>query len=216
MRKLIFILFAFLFFGQSLKSQIIAITGTGDQVYLYDDGTWKYVKDVNETASSSSIKINPTHFTKDIDADFQVKSKILDIGVWINAKKWSFNKPSDESASAEYEFRLKGEDAYAMLITERIEVPLNNLKQIALQNAQNVAPDIKIVLEEKRKVNNKEEVLCLQMEGTIQGIKFVYFGYYYSDENGSLQLITYTSSNLFKKYKASLESFLNGLVISKK
>ncbi len=182
---------------------------------MYDDGTWKYVSDIKENDKSSNFKINPSPFTKDNDADFQVKSKIIDVGVWINAKKWSFTKPSDESASAEYEFKLKGEDAYAMLIAERIEVPLENLKHIALQNAQNVAPDIKIVFEEMRKVNNKD-VLCLQMEGTIQGIKFVYFGYYYSDENGSLQLITYTSNNLFKKYKSSLQSFLNGIVINKK
>jgi len=198
----------------AVKSQTLAITGTGEQVYLYDDGTWKYVNEVKKDHSVSDFKINPTSFNKGVDADFQVKSKIINVSVWINAKKWSFSKPSDESSSAEYEFKLKGEDAYAMLITERIEVPLQSLKQIALQNAQSVAPDIRITLEELRKVNNKD-VLCLQMEGTIQGIKFIYFGYYYSDENGSLQLITYTSSNLFKNYKPTLQNFLNGLFINK-
>lgn len=215
MKKLILISLLFLLSNLSIKSQILAITGTGDQVYLYDDGTWKYVSDVAETDDNKNFKINSSPFTKAIDADFQVKSKIIDVKIWINSKKWSFSRPSDETSSAEYDFKLKGEDAYAMLITERIEVPLKNLKQIALQNATNVAPDIKIVFEEIRKVN-KKEVLCLQMEGTIQGIKFVYFGYYYSDEDGTLQLITYTSNNLFKKYKTDLEAFLNGLVIKMK
>lgn len=53
----------------------------------------------------------------------------------------------------------------------------------------------------------------LQMAGTLSGIRFTYFGYYYSSPNGTVQLITYTSSNLFKEYADDLEDFLNGFVI---
>jgi hypothetical protein len=51
------------------------------------------------------------------------------------------------------------------------------------------------------------------MEGTIQGIKFVYLGYYYSDKHGSIQFITYTSKNLLKDYRADMETLLNGFVL---
>ena len=51
------------------------------------------------------------------------------------------------------------------------------------------------------------------MDGTIQGIKFSYFGYYYSDKSGSTQLLAYTASNLADKYKIEIENFLNGLSI---
>jgi hypothetical protein len=52
----------------------------------------------------------------------------------------------------------------------------------------------------------------LQMTGTIQGIKFTYFGYYYSNANGTIQFLTYTSDNLFSSYQKDIEEFLNGLV----
>ncbi|MCB0636529.1 MAG: hypothetical protein KDC54_07910, partial [Lewinella sp.] len=54
-------------------------------------------------------------------------------------------------------------------------------------------------------------VLMLQLEGTIEGIRFNYYGYYYSNENGTVQLITYTSDNLFEDYTEEIETFLSGL-----
>jgi hypothetical protein len=50
------------------------------------------------------------------------------------------------------------------------------------------------------------------MDGTMKGIKFTYFGYYYSNAEGTVQFITYTSQNLLDKYKESIEELLNGLV----
>ena len=52
----------------------------------------------------------------------------------------------------------------------------------------------------------------MQMDGTIQGIKFTYYGYYFSSPNGTIQLLTYTSSNLLNEYKKEFEDFLNGFV----
>ncbi len=72
--------------------------------------------------------------------------------------------------------------------------------------------DAKIVKEEYRIVNN-QKVLCMQMRGTIKGIKFVYFGYYYSDKSGTIQLLTYTSEELFKDLQKEFEEFLNGFVV---
>lgn len=98
-----------------------------------------------------------------------------------------------------------------MLISEKIQIPIETLKGIAYENAKNAAPDIKIIKEEYRTVNSIK-VLMMQMSGTIQGIKFIYFGYYYSNTNGTIQFITYTSENLFKTYFDDIELFLNGLV----
>ena len=85
------------------------------------------------------------------------------------------------------------------------------MKSIAFENAKSAAPDIRIVDEEYRIVNGTK-VLMIQMSGTIQGIKFTYYGYYYSNENGTIQLLTYTATNLLKEYNQDIEAFLNGLV----
>ena len=117
-----------------------------------------------------------------------------------------------DNESAEYQFQLKGEDLYGMAIVERMEIPLVQLKDVAINNAINVAPDLKVTKTEYRFVNDLQ-VLHMQMEGTIQGMQFVYYGYYYSNAGGTVQLITYTSKNLFDTYKPVSEDFLNGLIV---
>ena len=44
-------------------------------------------------------------------------------------------------------------------------------------------------------------------------MKLVYTGYYYSDEGGTTQLLTYTSQKLDASSTGEIEELLNGLVI---
>lgn len=208
MRGLIFIVFMFLSV-QAINAQISAITGNGDEVVLYDDGTWRYVSDsLNE---NSAILINETEFFKNKASTFLVKSNKVNVGIWMNPKIWSFTKGSDDEA-AEFHFQMKGEDLYGMLISEKTQIPVETLKGIAIQNARDAAPDTRVIREEYRSVNGTQ-VLMMQMKGTIQGIRFIYYGYYYSDDSGTIQFLAYTSESLFKDYLDEMEAYLNGLVI---
>jgi hypothetical protein len=191
-----------------LNAQINAVTDTGNEVILYSDGTWKYLDDDN--TESKEIPVNDKKFLKDIKSTFLVKSQKLNIGVWINPKIWSFTKGAVDD-DFEFEFEKKDEDLYGMLISEKMEIPLETLKSIAIENAKSAAPDVKVVKEEYRNVNGVQ-VLMLQMTGTIQNVKFTYFGYYYSNSNGTIQLLTYTGENLFSNYQKDIEEFLNGFV----
>lgn len=192
--------------NQMIHAQIKAVTETGDEVILFQDGTWEYVNaDITE---EFEISLNETNFTKEDKSTFLVKSEKLNIGVWINPRSWSFTKSTNNSA-AEFEFQKKGEDLYGMLITEKIQIPLETLQEFALENARGVSPDIKITKEEYRIVNGIK-VLMMQMAGTIQGMRFTYFGYYYSSSKGSIQLLTYTGEGLFDDYQGDMEDFLNG------
>ncbi|HOF15948.1 MAG TPA: hypothetical protein PLF32_01290 [Bacteroidales bacterium] len=191
-----------------LQAQIKAITETGEEVVLYDNGTWKYQNE--NQLLEIEIPTNPVPFEKNKESSFLLKSKKLNIGIYINPKKWSFKKASD-NPDAEYEFQLKDEDLYGMLITEKVEIPLETMKIIALENGKTIAPDLKIVKEEYRFVNGLK-ILLLQMDGTIQGIKISYYGYYFSNTKGTIQFITYTSQNLLESYKFESEKLLNGLV----
>jgi hypothetical protein len=98
-----------------------------------------------------------------------------------------------------------------MIITEKVEIPLETLKLIALENGKAAASDLKIVKEEYRTVNGLK-VLLLQLNGTMQGIKFSYYGYYFSSPNGTVQFITYTSQKLLDSYEPESEKLLNGFV----
>lgn len=188
-------------------SQQRALTEKGKEVILYDNGTWKYLDNEFE---DNEIPTNSATFVKSEDASFLLKSSILNVGFWMNPKKWIFKK-AITNQDAEYEFQLKEGDLYGMVITEKVEIPLKTLKTIALDNAKTFSPDIEIVKEEYRKVNGIK-VLLLQLNGTAQGIQFSYYGYYYSNSNGTVQFITYTSQNLMDDYKNVCEEMLNGMV----
>src|SRR5688572_14531242 len=133
-----------------LTAQTKAVTSNGEEVILYDNGTWKYVS--NENEGLVEIPINPKEFKKPSSSSFQIKSSKIPVGVHINPKKWSFKK-ADNNEDAEFEFQLKDKDGYAMLISEKIEIPIENLKSLAVDNARAVAPDIQIVKQEYRNVN---------------------------------------------------------------
>jgi len=193
---------------QITKAQINAVTETGDEVILFDDGTWKYVN--VHVSEEKEIPVSEKKYFKSDKSTFLVKSKALNMGIWINPKTWKFVKGTDND-DFEFQFHKKGDDLFAILITEKISIPIKTLKNIAIENARKVAPDLKVIKEEFRNVNGIQ-VLMMQMSGTIQGIKLTYYGYYYSNSKGAIQLLGFTGKNLFDNYKDDIEEFLNGLV----
>lgn len=207
MKKLCLCLF-FIFSVTILSAQEKAVTETGEEVVLYADGTWNYLDSESEV---KEIPVNKKAFKKSKNASFLLKSSRLNLGFWLDPKKWTFKK-AENNGDAEYELQLKDGDLYGMIITEKVEVPLETLKDIAVENGKAVAPDLKIIKEEYRTVNGTK-VLLIQMNGTTQGIKFSYYGYYYSNSNGTIQFVTYTSQNLLDTYVTDCEELLNGIVV---
>jgi hypothetical protein len=205
--KILIIIFVFIGLTAEMSmAQINALTENGDEVLLYEDGTWAYKND--DLITESEISTNEEIFVKDKKATFLVKSNKVNVGIWLNPKLWRFEKGEGDN---EYLFTLKNEDLYAMFITERIAIPLDILKTAALNNAKDAASDVRIVREEYRNVN-ESKVLMMQLSGTIQGIEFIYYGYYFSNENGTVQLISYTSKNLLNEYLDDMDNLLNGFV----
>lgn len=194
-----------------ITAQKKAITETGDEVILYDDGTWMWMySNSNQDTEVKELVLNSKEFKKGTDATFLLKSAKVKTGLWLNTKKWSFSK-ANNNKQAEYKIVKKDGDVYGLVINEKVEIPLESLKNIVLKNAKNAAPDAVITHEEYRMVNGNK-VMQLDIIGTIQGIKFAYFGYYYSNAKGTTQLLTYTSQNLMKEYRSDCEELLNGLV----
>jgi hypothetical protein len=206
--KKIKLLFFCLSFFVTLHAQKKAVTDNGDPVILYDDGTWKYADSLH--ASDDSISTNSHSFVKSANQSFLIKSKRCNMGFWIDPKKWNFEKSTDGGAK-EFEMLLKNQDLHGAVVSEQIEVPMESLKEAAIKNALQIAPDVHVVQEEYRMVNGLK-VLFLQMNGSAKGMKFCYYGYYYSNAGGTVQFLTYTTQNLFAKYKKEADEFLNGLV----
>ena len=118
-------------------------------------------------------------------------------------------KKGNDAQNAEFELKLKGGDLYGMAITERIEVPMAGLVQVVRLNMLDLIPNAKIVKQEYRIVNGNK-VIYMEISGTLQGIKFKYFGYYHSNKSGSTQYIAYTGESLEELYRSDIDDFLNG------
>ena len=192
--------------GMVWAAEIEATTADGKKVILKPDGTWSYVEE---------SKAAPTgdRFEKPKAATEVLKSKKGFCEIWYDPKKW---KPvTTTNPAAEFELIHSSREANALVITERIAMPLSALKNVALTNARNVAPDVAIEWEQDRTVNGTK-VLAMRLAGTTQGIKFKYLGYYWSGEAGIVQVVTYTGSNLFDEFQADCGELLNGLVLTKK
>lgn len=198
------VLVSFLFFEGN--AQVKAVTEAGDEVILYDDQTWSYVD--QDSSDTEVIPLNETIFVKPDNSSFQVKSSKLASGLYLDPKAWSFKKATDNEA-AEYEFSAKNKDLYGLWITEEISIPLETLGRIAVNNAREAASGLKVLNKEYRMVNGRK-VLHIKMSGNIQGIDVTYHGYYFSDESGSSQVLTYTSTQLVEQYKQVMEDLLNG------
>jgi len=207
-----FLLIYVLFFYQIViyGQKIAIIKETNEEVVLNDDGTWNYLLGKPEKLENKDTLL----YLKPKLANYLLKSERIKYGVWINDKEWTFSKSKDEMSPVEYNFRLKGQDAYGMIISERIETSMESLLEVAFQNAQSIASDAKIVNKEVRKVNGSI-IHFVEMHCTIQGIKFIYFGYYFTNENGTIQFLAFTSDKLLERYKKKMENLINGLVITK-
>lgn len=203
------LLFSVLFAATTIAAhaQTKAVTETGEEVFLYTDGTWKYV-DIKPAYATNidTIKVN-----KGANATFLVKSPKFKYGIWIDPKKWKFVAGKD-GESQELKFSLKSKEAQGAVIAERVEMPYASLQEVALINAKQAAEDAHIAREEIRLVNGKI-VRLMQIEGTIAGLKFVYFGYYYVGNEGTFQFVTYTYKSTFEENVKEMEQLLNGFVI---
>ena len=169
-------------------------------------GTWKF----KEPAASLERK---GENIKPLSATEVIKSRRGFFELWYNPEKWS-TQSGIKHDIAEFSLKHASGDAYAMVIVERIPTSEASLRKIALENAKSSAPDAKIVLDEERTVNSVK-MRVMQIEGTIQSIPFKYYGYYWTGKAGTLQLITFTSQNLFDEVVGDFTELLDGAVITK-
>ncbi len=121
--------------------------------------------------------------------------------------KWRETK-AEESNVHTFE-HIQG-DGYAKIIAERIQVPLDQLRQLAITNMEKAATDVKIASEDRRRVNGAD-IMVIRFDVISNGVPFSFLGHYWSGPAGTVQVITFTGRNLFEEYLPDFEAFLNGL-----
>ncbi len=200
-----FALCALLFHAGAISaSDVEATTTDGRKVILRDNGTWSFPAAPAATRGLSN---------KPAGATAVIQSKKGFVELWYDPAKW-VQRTSMKNDAAEFGFEHTAGDAYAMAIIERIAMPYETLRKVALENAMSTAPDARISLEEERVVNGVK-LHALHIDGTYSGIPFRYYGYYWSGKAGTLQVVAFTAQNLFDEVADDFTGLLNGLVITK-
>lgn len=123
--------------------------------------------------------------------------------------KWDCEFSSEPEGDKELSFVHHDGDVFAMVIAERIPLSREMLRKVVIDKACSVASDFRLLREELRLVGG-ENVLCLTMGGTLEKTPFIYHGYYYTGERGTIQVITFTSKGLFDQYVGDMTAFLDG------
>jgi hypothetical protein len=130
-------------------------------------------------------------------------------GIWADNSKWT---RMESSQPKDMSFRHVKGDAFASVLAERIQIPLETMKKLIVKNAESGIADLVVTESTTQQVNGRE-ILHLRMHGNSDGIPFEYMIYVISGEFGTIQLFTYTGANLIAEYEKDFLEFLNGFVI---
>lgn len=206
MRFLLF--FTSLLITVGLNSQIRGVTEKGDEVFLYNDGTWKYINKFDLPSNDSQLQ-NIQKFIKDKESTFLLKLNDYNVGIYLNPLKWTFKKSSTDASR--YELKFKNGDLHGTIISEGTEIPLESMKEIALENGKEVCPDLQVI-KEGYKIVNGLKVLFIQMDGTYKGIPISYYAYYFSNSSGTFQFVTFSSQKQLGRFIPECEKLLNGII----
>jgi hypothetical protein len=201
------------------SQQIKAKTEDGKDVILYPNGTWQFVKTEEPPPPPASGKTQPppaqappaTPGMTPAGAKKVVTGKRGTYELRYDETKWKVAQIKFNPA-AEFCFIHTAGDAYAMIIDETMQMPLDMLKTMAWENVKKTVPDVHITDEGKKTINNNE-VLYMKMEGTSQMKPVTYLGYYYTGNGGTIQLITYAAQDILTKIETDMVDFLNGFAM---
>ncbi|WP_027376286.1 hypothetical protein [Kaistella palustris] len=196
----------------SVFSQVKALTEDGKDVVLLENGTWKFVNE-SDAALLETIETNSAAFEKSKTSTFLLKSKRINVGIYINPKVW---KPSTKAESPFVEYMFNSADQETLFagffLTEKVQIgSLKNLKDIVIANIQKNADYFRLIKSEYRNVNGLK-VLYLRYSANAKGIDFEYAAQYYIDSEGYCGVAGFSPKKNFDKNAAQIQELLNGLV----
>lgn len=222
MRFLISIIIFFLAFNTN--AQVWAVTEKGDTIYVYSDGTWSFDKEERSNQDQGSldylntvIKLDTiaTLFTVNSKAEKKLSSQYGFFEFQYDSDEWKRVPAAQLNEDAEFALQAKNNDIYVAIISEEIEIGIENIYKIAINNAkENLGVEIDILKSELRNINGIDVIRGV-MGFNLNGMNLIFDSFYFSDSRGTVQLTTWTASNLHEKYEDDILSLLNGLVIAK-
>lgn len=117
----------------------------------------------------------------------------------------------DSTGDFEYDIEHVDGDVYGFVIPERIEVGQDYLRDLVLENFGDAGTPT--VLSEEMVELNGLDVLKMKTSVDIDGIPFHYLGYYWTGEEGTVQVVFYSSESLLEQYEEDILSVLDSFTV---
>ena len=219
-----YFLFILSFLVSNLWGQEMAITQSGDTIFVFNDGTWSYDREAKVAETSPPSTLEFAYQEVSIDSTFrvlelpEVLDKVINKGedfysLQYDSKSWQRVPPASINPAATYTFSDESQNIFAMVIAEAVEIGTENVYKFALQNAEeNIGSSPKVINAGWVKVNGRE-MINAQYNIDMNGLKFTFNSLFYSSELGTIQFMTWTFTNLFEEKKSVLDGILAGLSI---
>lgn len=222
--KLLFLIaIIFTLFYTTASAQIKAVTERGDTIYVYDNGTWAFSDDeempaLNDELGFLSMELKfdtiATPFKVLKTAKKEINSRLEFFKIKYDDKIWKRVPPANINPDAEIALMSKDNSLFAMVISEGMEIGMENIVKVAINNMEKVTNEKVNIIQLEHRMVNEQEVLRGVYNLSLNGMDFIFETYYFSSEKGTVQFSAWTGANIYEKNPEVLSDLLNGLIIN--
>jgi hypothetical protein len=127
-----------------------------------------------------------------------------------DASQWTRSTVEGEPNS--FQLTNRTGDLSVKVVTSRLQVSLDKIPDLELASTQKADPKARIIDRRFEKVNGVR-MGSFQMLATVSGVELWYYTRYYSDANGTIEVIGYTASNRIQQVGPVFDKVVDGLRI---
>jgi hypothetical protein len=177
-----------------------AVTESGKEVILREDGTWKVME--------RKLEGGKEELEKNTDR-ILLQGEKTNYGLWVPKDKWEkFVKcfPAQDLG-----IHLKNQELYAAVVSDKMPTNLEFLRQqVFLPNMLRIKATI---LEEKRTIIRGKIFLFAKFAVNMEGVPFIFHWYGYGGNEGTIQLSMWAHEIFYPNNVKEMEELVSGFVI---
>ena len=102
---------------------------------------------------------------------------------------------------------------FVALIDEASQIPIDSMPDIAMMNLREVGTDVIEIMRGERNINGNRFTF-IEYSANIGDLEVAYLGLYYSDASGTLQIVGWSTSNIFGGTRGKIERFASGFFLT--
>ena len=111
------------------------------------------------------------------------------------------------------QFFNESDSFFVTLIDETSQIPIDSMPDIAMMNAREVGTDVIEIVRGELNINGNRFTF-LEYSANIKDFDVTYLGFYYSDASGTLQIVGWSTSNIFGETRGKIERFASGFFLT--